>query len=207
MSVAVKHAPELIAEVISQPQLPMYRFTVAQYHRLVEVGILTDNDRVELLEGWIINKMPRKPPHDGTLTRMNRRLLRLLPDEWLLRVQSAVTLQTSEPEPDFAIVHGPEEVYFTRHPRPRDVGLIIDVADSTLLDDRRYKGQIYAPARIPAYWIINLVDAKVEVYTEPRGGKSPAYRRRHDYGPEEAVLLILRGSEIARLRVSELLPR
>ena len=134
------------------------------------------------------------------------RLLRVLPDEWLLRVQSAVTLRKSEPEPDFAIVGGPEEVYFRRHPLPRDVGLIIEVADSTLLDDRRYKSQLYAQARIPEYWILNLVDAKVEVYTEPRGGKSPAYRQRRDYGKDEVIPLVLRGAPIAQIPVRELLP-
>src|SRR5690242_8549294 len=111
---------------------PLYRFTVKQYQRMIETGVLTENDRVELLEGWIVDKMPHNPPHDGTINRINRRLLPLLPEGWLLRVQSAITLTRSEPEPDLAIVRGPEEIYFKRHPMPRDIALLIEVADTTL---------------------------------------------------------------------------
>src|SRR5438094_10056194 len=117
MSVAMLPAREHV------PTTP-YRFTVKQYHRMIETGILTGNDRVELLEGWIVPKMPHNPPHDGTITRVTRRLMSVLPDEWLLRVQSAITLQRSEPEPDFAVVRGPEEVYFRRHSSPRDSALL-----------------------------------------------------------------------------------
>ena len=111
---------------------PVYRFTVTQYHRMIESGVLTENDRVELLEGRVVPKVPCNPPHDGTVTRIQRRLARLLPDEWLIRVQCALTTRDSEPEPDLTVVRGPEEVYFTRHPLPRDVGLLIEVADATL---------------------------------------------------------------------------
>jgi Uma2 family endonuclease len=185
----------------------MYRFTVKQYHRLIEAGILTADDRVELLDGRIINKMPRHPPHNGSIGRITRRLVRILPDEWLVRVQCAITLRHSEPDPDFAIVRGPDEVYFRRHPRRRDIGVLIEVADSTLLQDRREKGRLYAQARIPEFWIINLVEAQVEVYTQPRAGRSPGYRQRRDYGTDESVPLVLAGREVARIPVPELLPR
>src|SRR5262249_43084979 len=118
---------------------PVYRFSVEQYHRMIETGILTTNDRAELLQAWIAPKMPQNPPHAGTVTRIMRRLTPILSEEWLLRVQSAITLTGSEPEPDLAIVKGPEEVYFRRHPRPRDIGLLIEVADSSLLHDRHWK--------------------------------------------------------------------
>src|SRR6516225_9817117 len=85
---------------------PMHRFSVAQYHAMIKAGILTGNDRVELLDGWIIEKMTYNPPHNAAMTRTNRRLSRLLPDQWLLLVQGAITLRFSEPEPDFAIVDG-----------------------------------------------------------------------------------------------------
>jgi hypothetical protein len=185
--------------------LPMHRFTVAQYHRMIETGVLTGNDRVELLEGWIVDKMPHKPPHDATLGRINRRLTRLLPDEWLLRVQSAITLPNSEPEPDLVIVAGPEETYFRRHPLPRDIALIIEVADSTLLSDRRYKQQLYARVRIPIYWIVNLVQPQVEVYSQPRGGKHPTYRHRRDYRKPDTLTLVLRDREVSPIPVPELL--
>ncbi len=184
----------------------LYRFTVAQYHRLIETGILTANDRVELLEGWIIEKMTFNPPHNATVTRVNRRLIRLLPEEWLLQVQGAISLRGSEPEPDFAVIRGPEEEYSTRKPLPRDIALIIEVADSSLLEDRRYKASLYATAHIAEYWIINLVNSRIEVYTQPRRGRSPAYRQSRNYGRDEAIPLVLGGRELACIPVAELLP-
>jgi hypothetical protein len=190
----------------SPPSRLFHRFTVKQYHRLIEFGILNANDRVELIEGYIVDKMPQNSPHGAAITRITRRLIPVLPSEWLLRIQSAVTLQASEPEPDFAIVPGPEELYVNRKPGPRDINLLIEVGDSTLLLDRRAKGSLYAKARIPEYWNVNLPEQKVEVYTQPRGGKHPLYRQRTDYGIDEAVPLMLAGEEIARILVRELLP-
>jgi Uma2 family endonuclease len=184
----------------------LYRLSVEQYHRIAEAGILTSNDRVELLNGYLIKKMSQDPPHSGAITRINRRLVRILPDEWIVQVQGPVTLRDSEPEPDFAIVRGPDGSYAARHPLPPDVAILVEVADSSLLQDRREKGPMYAQARIPEYWIVNLVESRIEVYTQPRAGKSPAYRQQQNYGPEESIPLILAGQEIARIPVRELLP-
>jgi Uma2 family endonuclease len=183
-----------------------YRFSVKQYHRLVELGILNDNDRVELLEGYIVDKMPQNPPHGAAIVRITKRMARVIPDEWLLRVQLPITFRTSEPEPDFAIVAGPEERYVVRIPIPRDVELFMEVADSSLLTDRRLKGPLFASAKIPQYWIINLVERKIEVYSHPRGGMKPAYRDRRDYGVGELVPLILGSREICLIAVRDLLP-
>jgi Uma2 family endonuclease len=194
------------ATVFPMPTMPVYRFTVEQYHRMIEREILTENDRVELLEGWITCKMPHNPPHDGTITRISRRLTRVLSDEWLIRVQCAITTRDSEPEPDLALVAGPEDIYFSRHPVPRDIVLLIEVADTTLEADRVEKGRLYARARIPVYWIVNLKERQIEVYTEPRGGKSPAYRQRKDYDREDSVPLPLSGHKMGEIPVRELLP-
>src|SRR5205823_2588074 len=108
---------------------------------------------------------------------------RCLPPDWSLRIQSAITLSDSEPEPDLAVVRGDERRYAAHHPRPADVGLLIEVADSTLLGDRADKGRIYARAGIAIYWIVNLIDRQVEVYSAPSGsGDSSAYGQRTDYG-------------------------
>jgi hypothetical protein len=205
MSVAVKTPPE--ASAVDPSRLsPLYRFTVSQYRRMIEEGVLTGEDRVELLEGWIIEKMVHNPPHDGTVTRVNRYLSRVLPEEWILRNQCAIALPASQPEPDLAVVQGPEEIYFERHPLPRDIALVVEVADTTLLQDRQYKGWIYAHSRLPVYWIINLIEAKVEVYTHPKGGKRAAYRERRDYTKEESVPLVLAGRELAQIAARKLLP-
>jgi Uma2 family endonuclease len=185
-----------------------YRFTVGQYHRMIATGVLTENDRVELIEGQIVPKMTHNPPHDASVDLTQTAIAAVLPEGWRVRVQSAITLTTagSEPEPDVAVVRGPARRYNRSHPRPRDIALLVEVADATLPYDRTTKHRLYARARIPVYWIVNLIDSCVEVYTLPRAGQSPAYRQREDYSANEAVPVILEGREIARLLVQELLP-
>jgi hypothetical protein len=186
--------------------LPVYRLSVEQYHRLIESGVFRSGDRVELLDGILVSKMTHNPPHAASVVLITRLLSRTLPDEWLLRAQLPVTTRESEPEPDFALVPGPVNRYGTRHPVPREVGLLIEVADTSLAEDQGPKLQLYARARIAPYWIVNLVDRRVEVYTQPRGGRSPGYRHRQDYGPGEAVPLVLGGQDFGTLAVSDLLP-
>jgi hypothetical protein len=118
------------------------RFSVAEYHKLIEIGILTEDDNLELLEGYLVHRMSRNPPHDAMIQKVMKRLFRILPPDWDLRVRSAITLTTSEPEPDLAIVRGDENTYLTSHPSPADIGLAIEVADTTLAGDRIDKGRI-----------------------------------------------------------------
>jgi hypothetical protein len=204
MSVAAL-APKPVAPAES-PQREQYRFSVAQYQQMVQTGILGPDDHVELLEGWIVQKMSRNPPHDYTLNYINLLLARLLPAIWVLRNQSALILAHSVPEPDFAIVRGPAKQYMKRHPRPADTVLLIEVADSSRMKDRRQKGLWYAEAKIPEFWLVNLVEGIVEVYTQPKGGKAPAYRQRKDYLPGDKVPLRLDAQEIAQIAVSDLCP-
>jgi Uma2 family endonuclease len=206
MSVAVSKAPERSSERSPIRPPDLYRFSVKQYHRLIEAGILAGK-RVELLHGYLIQKMTQNPPHNVTITRINRRLLPVLPERWLLQVQGPITLTDSEPEPDFAVIRGPEETYDHRKPGPRDTGLVIEVGDSSLLQDRRDKGLLYAQARIPQFWLVNLVQAVIEVYTKPKAGKSPHYRERQDHGIDETVPLVLDGQAITQFLVRDLLPR
>ncbi len=192
---------------LSPPSLPMRRFTVDEYHRMIQAGILTEEDRVELLEGWIVHKMPHNPPHDGTIEVVDDRLRGVLPPGWRIRVQSAITTSDSEPEPDIAVVRGTARTYLARHPGPTDVGLLVEVSDSTLSRDRGEKGRLFARAGIVRYWIVNLIDRQIEVYSEPTGPTlDPSYGRREDYRPGVEVPVVLDGVEIARIPVNELLP-
>jgi hypothetical protein len=202
MSVAALKIPEKIAP----PDRSLYQFTVDQYLRMVETGVLGPDDHVELLEGWIVYKMSRNPPHDGTINYILPILMHLLPVEWIIRVQSALVLARSVPEPDLAIVRGPASTYFKRHPRAADADLLIEVADTSRLTDRKQKGLWYAEAKVPAFWLVNLVEGRVEVYSQPRGGKSPAYRQRRDYHPGEMVPLLLAGQRIGVIAVNDLCP-
>jgi Uma2 family endonuclease len=187
--------------------LPIRRFTVEEFHRMVRAGILEEEEPIELLEGWIVRKMPRNPPHDSTLARVLKRIAALLSDDWSCRVQSAITTDTSQPEPDLAVVRGPEDRYDRDHPRPRDVGLVIEVADTTLQIDRALKGPLYARVGIPVYWIVNIRETQVEVYMDPTGpDPALAYRQRRDHGVGATVPLVLSGQEIGQTTVRELMP-
>jgi Uma2 family endonuclease len=189
------------------PPFPIRPFTVDEYHQMIQAGILTEDDNVELLEGWIVPKMPRNPPHDGTLSCTHKQLAWILPAGWDIRVQCAVTTGDSEPEPDIAVVQGDERSYLLRHPGPQDIGTLIEVADATLSRDRNEKGRLYARAGIAIYWIINLVDMQIEVYTDPTGpDPSPRYRQRQDFGIGQSVPLVLGGQQVGQVAVRDLLP-
>jgi Uma2 family endonuclease len=200
--------------VLTPPRLPLQglqagfrRFTVGEYHNLIRLGILTEDDNLELIEGYLVHKMSRNPPHDSTLLRLNNRFVRTLPAGWLVRIQSAITLPDSEPEPDAAVIRGDERTFDSCHPGPQEFGIVIEVSDSTLAGDRDDKARMYARARIPEYWIINLVDRQVEVYTAPSGpGVTPAYAARRDYRPGDAVPVTLDGVPAGSVGVSDLLP-
>jgi Uma2 family endonuclease len=172
---------------------------------MIETGVLREDDRVELLEGWVLSKMTHNPPHDSTVWLVQTALLPRLPSGWILRTQSAVTLSDSEPEPDVVVAEGPGTRYASAHPKPRDLALVVEVADTSLAEDRQLKGRAYARARIPIYWIVNILERQVEVYTGPRAGKAPAYRQRQDYGQEDEVPQKIGGQDIGPVPVRELL--
>jgi Uma2 family endonuclease len=204
-----------MTQVIEHPQsarqrlngdLHVHRFTVDEYHRMIEAGILTTAHRVELLNGWIIDKMPQNPPHPTVVSRMHRWLVRVLPEsDWVVRNQAPVTLATSEPEPDIAIARGPDTLYMARHPGPRDIRCLMEAADSSLVYDREEKAPIYAAARIPQYWLINLVDRCVECFSRPQAGRRPGYRTVKVYTLDDVLTLELDGKKCAELAVRLLL--
>jgi Uma2 family endonuclease len=182
-------------------------FSVSRYQRMIENGILTPDDKVELLENYVVLKMPRNPRHDSTIQRMLEKLFPCRPAKWSWGVQSAIVLTDSQPEPDFALVRGSAADYEKRHPGPADVGLVIEVADSSLLRDQRDKTRIYARGGIVYYWIINLVDRRIEVFSQPTGpAPVPAYGSFQTYQPGDAVPLVLDGVAVATVAAAELLP-
>ena len=182
------------------------RFTLEEYHQLIRNGSLMDGEPIELLEGWMVCKMSHGAPHDAILQALFKRLLRLAPSGWDVRGQSAVTLpeDDSEPEPDFAVVRGDESTYRNRHPGPPDIGLVVEVAHSSLRVDRVGKARIYARAGIPAYWVVNVADKVIEVYTQPSGPtETPAYAQRDDYPVGAAVPVVLDGTSVGAITVAE----
>lgn len=183
-----------------------YRMTVDQYHRMIAADILTEDDPVELLGGYLVAKMPQGNPHGLAIEELTDRLPRLLPPGWRLRVQLPITLPESEPEPDVAVVRRPTAPR-TGHPGPADFGIVIEVAASSLAEDRRVKGCYYAEAGIPVYWIINVNDRVVEVYSDPDpAANPPAYRVRKDYRPGDDVPIALDGQVAGHIPAADLLP-
>lgn len=180
------------------------RFTVEQYHRLIDAGVLDHGEPVELLEGWVVEKMTRKPIHDAIIQQLIASAAGWCPTGWSVRPRCAITTLRSEPEPDLAVVRGAAKVYRDRHPTPADVALIVEVADSSLTIDRDWKRLIYADAGIAHYWIINVVAWKVEAFSDPTGsGESAAYRKSASLGPGDFVEADIE-SHVVRLPVDEL---
>ncbi|MGL4621369.1 Uma2 family endonuclease [Chroococcidiopsis sp.] len=144
------------------------RFTLAEYHRLAELGFLGEDDRIELIQGQIIKMSAKGTAHEVCITRLLRELPRLLGDRATLRSQSPlILLPDSAPEADFAIVQNRADDYLSSHPEPADVLLVIEISDSSLSYDQEVKLSLYAEARISDYWIFNLVENHLEVYSEP----------------------------------------
>src|SRR5439155_18477850 len=170
----------LAVQPVPPPPEPMRQFSVDEFHRMIDAGILGEDERVELLEGWLVAKMVHNPRHDAMIDSAREAIQNRVPSTWRVRVQSAITTDDSEPEPDLAVVIGPASRYKAAHPRPSDVGLIVEVADSSIRLDRGLKLRLYARAQIATYWIINLQDRCVEVYTDPTGPTAtPDYRGRN----------------------------
>jgi Uma2 family endonuclease len=144
-------------------------WTVDEYHRMIEAGILTPSDRVELIEGKIVSMAAKNPPHAATNLCAADYLKQRLADKALVRIQDPIQLsQYSEPEPDLAIVAPNVRKYIDHHPRPDEVLLLIEVADTSLQDDRTIKAPLYAKAGILEYWILDVNTRQVYVFRDPQ---------------------------------------
>lgn len=188
------------------PPFPVHRFSVEQYFELVRLGILGEDDNCELLDGWIVPKMGKKPLHDNTIDIIDGVVDALLPSGWFLRVQNVLQTATSAPEPDFAVTRGLRGSFPDRHPQGSDVGLVIEVADSTLHIDRR-KALIYAAAGVPHYWIINLPERCVEVFENPQQqSEGIHYASQRTIRAGDELELVLDGQHVARIGCAQLLP-
>lgn len=186
------------------PAYPIWRLTVEQYHEMIAAGILTEDDPVELLEGWLVTKMPKNRPHTLSTRRTREAFERIMPNGWYVDSQEPLTTVDSEPEPDVLVVRGDPGDY-TEQPLAKDVALVVEVADATLQRDRTLKLRIYAAARIPVYWIVNLQDGQLEVYTDPAGvGDKAIYQKRDVYGKTDDAPVMIEGREAGRVNVGAL---
>ncbi len=202
-------APPPLAEFVALPgpKMSFWRLSVDQYHEMTRHGILGENDDVELLDGILVAKMPRSTAHSVAIMLVRNALAKVLPPGWFVVVQDATTLATSEPEPDCMVIRGEPRDYLEHHPLPGEVALIVEVSESSIRHDRGFKKAIYAAAGLPVYWIVNLVDHRVEVYANPTGPDDQAdYRQRQEFRGTEDVPVVIAGREVGRIPVMELLP-
>jgi len=182
------------------------RMTLGEYHRLIEIGFFTPDDKVELLDGYLVRKMPQDDPHAVLVDVLPEVLKSILPAKWTVRAQLPVTLVgDSEPEPDAVVCLGPKKRYFAGHPTAKDIPIVIEVADSTIRRDRTIKMGIYARNRIPFYWIVNIPGRIVEVYSKPLVGRSPRYRVRTDFPVGSKIPVIISDETLAEFSVDEIL--
>lgn len=189
------------------PTAPVWRFRVEQYHQMIGLQILTEDDPVELLEGWIVQKMPKNPPHRAATKLTFNALAARVPNGWYVDTQEPITLEDSEPEPDVVVVQGKTRDYLDCHPGAGDVALVVEISEATLERDRTLKQRIYARTGIPIYWIVNLMDQQLEVYTKPDSrSEVPVYKQRQDYGFADQVGINIGGIEARPLAVRELFP-
>jgi Uma2 family endonuclease len=185
--------------------LPLYRFTVKQYQEAEERGLF-GSARVELLDGYVVRKGPTGPPHAVSVGRVRRQLEPRLPVGWCVRMQMDVSLSESQPMPDAAVVVGAEDDYATRHPAPAEVALIVEVADSSLQEDRTIKLPIYAADRVLVYWIVNIPERRLEVHTRPVAGKNPRYRDVQLLAETDSVTVAVGAAVVGPILVADLLP-
>lgn len=185
---------------------PVSRFSVEQYHEMIAAGMLTEDDNVELLEGWITPMMSKGPAHELAIEMLDEELRALLPRGMRVRIQSAMTTIDSEPEPDFLIAKCPPNQRLGRHPMPADIAMIVEVAESSIGRDRS-KCRLYARAEIPVYWILNLNARQLEVYTQPSGpSDSPGYAQQTVYRAGNEAPLMIDGQPLGVIKIDAILP-
>ncbi len=177
------------------------RFTVEEYYRMAEAGILGEDDRVELLDGEIVQMSPIGSRHAGTVDRLGEALRQGAGTQAVVRVQNPIRLsETSEPQPDLCLLRPRADYYTGRHPGPDDVLLVIEVADASLRYDRDVKIPAYARAGVPEVWLFDLTGRRIYAYREPSGD---GYRSVTELkAGDELSLATLRA---VRVRASEVL--
>jgi Uma2 family endonuclease len=182
---------------------PPFRMSVDQYEKLVDSGVFTKRDKLQLINGILVAKVTQNPPHSVADLLCGKALARIIPAEWHLRPDKPVRLPPDgEPEPDHCVVRGAERDYSEQHPGPSDIGLLVEIAD-TSLDADREMARTYGARGVPIYWIVNLRESQIEVYTEPI---ADGYVFVRTYKPGEDVPVVLDGTEVGHLAVSDILP-
>jgi Uma2 family endonuclease len=176
--------------------------TAAEYQRMIELGIFQEDERIELIEGRIVQMSPKNLKHAIATKRANRWLGKLLGDRAIIGVQDPILLNDfSEPEPDIVLIAPPDERYIENHPTPKDIFLVLEIADTSLIYDRDEKGPLFAQNGIVQYCLLNLQSRELEDYRQP----SPnGYRSKRTYTEEQSFNLV--SFPKVSIKVKDLLP-
>jgi Uma2 family endonuclease len=159
---------EVSLQGVVMAQVITKRFTVEEYHRLAELGLLTEDDGIELIRGELVQMAAKGTPHSVCNTKLVQQLDRLILDHAVVRGQEPITLlSNSEPEPDVVVARGQPDDYLSHHPYPEDILLVVEVLDTTVDYDQTLKLSLYAEAQIEKYWVFNLVANQLERYSHP----------------------------------------
>ena len=184
----------------------LYRVTLEQYEAMVDSGIFTGRDRVHLINGFLVAKMTKNDPRATADELCGEALSRVIPPGWHVRAGKPIRIPSpgrdSKPEPDRSVARGQVRDSSRRSPGPADVALVVEVSDTSLSDDRS-QAEIYGRAGIPFYWIINLIDGQVEVYSNP--GPS-GYQALEVLAPGHVLTVIIDGVAVGEIPVANLLP-
>ena len=174
-------------------------YTVAEYDALIERGILPETNRFELIDGRIVEKDMKGPEHRSATERTRRAIDRLLPSGWHTSQEAPVQLpnRDSEPEPDVSVIRGTIDDYPDRHPGPPDIALVVEVTRSTVAKDRA-NIPVYGAGGIAVYWIVNIPDRQLEVYTS--AGATVLTE-------DQLADLVIDGRVVGQIAVADLLPR
>ena len=203
MATAIKAQPPQ-AQAAEVP----YDLTVDHFSQMVESGLIPRERRVFLRNGRLYEKMAKTKAHGFVGAAINRSLNRRLPDQWSLWPESTIVLDpTNAPLPDFAVVRGADPLDYAspaRYPGPGDIGLLIEVAVTSLREDLTTALEQYARAAIPAYWVVDVPGRRILVHSDPRVVEGRGeYARVETYRPGQSLPLVLDGREVARIPCDE----
>ena len=204
-------APPVGFKVDNQPLIAegrLFRISRERYHEMIETGLFDSDDEYELIHGYLLKKMARNQAHIWVVRLLVTLLRQLLTEGsgWFVVKEDPIALYDSEPEPDVVVVRGSETDYWDL-PEPQDIGLVVEVSDSTLSTDRSVKKPLYAQEGIREYWIVDVKGRRVEVYTEPFIlGDSADYRHTTTYTERDEIEVVLDGKNLGRIPLTNIFP-
>jgi Uma2 family endonuclease len=193
----------MVSSPPAPPPLTPRRITVDEYERMAAAGVFNEPKKFELVDGYLVTKMPKSPEHSFSTNKLLKATERMLPPGWTSQKEDPVRIPAyDEPEPDVAIIRGADSDYRHRIPDVADVGLLVEVSRTNPSADR-LQGIFYARGGILIYWIVNLIDRQVEVYTDP----GPAgYATRQDFPSGQQVPVVIDGQQVGQIAVDDILP-